>query len=39
MNEAFYHQTVVTLYNKRNYRIDSIDFQKNPTSEFVLADG
>jgi aubergine-like protein len=39
MKEALEGQTVITYYNKRNYRIDEVDFSQNPTCSFQLKDG
>ena len=32
-------QIVMTMYNKKTYRIDDIDFSKNPESMFTLKNG
>ena len=39
INDAYFNQTVITYYNKRNYRVSSVDFSKNPLSYFTLTDG
>ena len=39
INDFFLNNTVITYYNKRNYRIASVDFSQNPKSSFSLKDG
>ena len=37
--KALLGQSVITKYNNRTYKIDGIDFDESPKSEFVLASG
>ncbi len=39
VNDAFAHSTVISSYNKMNYRLESVDFGMSPTSTFQKKDG
>ena len=39
MRKALLGESIITKYNNRTYKIDGIDFDDSPKSEFTLADG
>ena len=39
VEKAILGESIITKYNNRTYKIDGIDFDESPQSEFVLADG